>query len=121
LIKMLESGKLIGIYAGVWKQNPSHPSTTYCEILSFFPFSRNNHNKLYLSIICFWNSAAIVGLCSVCFNAFILFGNGINNKGKLFYTQERVGKDGVLYFKFRSMKNDSESDGAVFPPTVITE
>jgi lipopolysaccharide/colanic/teichoic acid biosynthesis glycosyltransferase len=47
---------------------------------------------------------------------FILFGNGINNKGKLFYTQERVGKDGVVFsiFKFRSMKNDSESDGAVF-------
>jgi lipopolysaccharide/colanic/teichoic acid biosynthesis glycosyltransferase len=33
---------------------------------------------------------------------FILFGNGINN-GKLFYTQERVGKDGVVFsiFKFR--------------------
>jgi lipopolysaccharide/colanic/teichoic acid biosynthesis glycosyltransferase len=28
---------------------------------------------------------------------FILFGNGINNKGKLFYTQERVGKDGVVF------------------------
>jgi lipopolysaccharide/colanic/teichoic acid biosynthesis glycosyltransferase len=41
---------------------------------------------------------------------------------KLFYTQERVGKEGrILFFKFRSMKNDSESDGAVFPPTVITE
>jgi lipopolysaccharide/colanic/teichoic acid biosynthesis glycosyltransferase len=32
---------------------------------------------------------------------FILFGNGINNKGKLFYTQERVGKDVFSIFKFR--------------------
>jgi lipopolysaccharide/colanic/teichoic acid biosynthesis glycosyltransferase len=44
---------------------------------------------------------------------FILFGNGINNKGKLFYTQ--VGKDGVVFSILNSdMKNDSESDGAVF-------
>jgi lipopolysaccharide/colanic/teichoic acid biosynthesis glycosyltransferase len=82
------------------KENPSHPSTTYCErFYRFFPFSRNNHNKLYLSIIRFFeiarNSRFVLLFVLM---PFILFGNGINNKGKLFYTQERVGKDGVSLF-----------------------
>jgi lipopolysaccharide/colanic/teichoic acid biosynthesis glycosyltransferase len=34
-----------------------------------------------------------------------------------YFTRKSVGKDGEVFsiFKFRSMKNDSESNGAVFP------
>jgi lipopolysaccharide/colanic/teichoic acid biosynthesis glycosyltransferase len=39
----------------------------------------------------------------------------------IFYTQEsvRMGRCSP-FWKFRSMKNDSESNGAVFPPTRVT-
>jgi lipopolysaccharide/colanic/teichoic acid biosynthesis glycosyltransferase len=46
----------------------------------------------------------------------ILLGNSIGNRGKLFYTQERIGKDGVVFniLKFRTMVKNAESNGAVF-------
>jgi lipopolysaccharide/colanic/teichoic acid biosynthesis glycosyltransferase len=47
---------------------------------------------------------------------FILLGNAIGNRGKLFYTQERVGKNGTIFqiLKFRTMITDAEKEGAVF-------
>jgi lipopolysaccharide/colanic/teichoic acid biosynthesis glycosyltransferase len=47
---------------------------------------------------------------------FILLGNAIGNRGKLFYTQERVGKNGKIFqiLKFRTMVNNAEREGAVF-------
>jgi lipopolysaccharide/colanic/teichoic acid biosynthesis glycosyltransferase len=47
---------------------------------------------------------------------FILLGNAIGNKGKLFYTQERVGKNGDIFqiLKFRTMVSNAEKEGAVF-------
>lgn len=46
----------------------------------------------------------------------IMVGNAIANKGTLFYTQQRIGKDGVVFdiFKLRTMITDAETDGAVF-------
>jgi lipopolysaccharide/colanic/teichoic acid biosynthesis glycosyltransferase len=43
-------------------------------------------------------------------------GNAIGNRGGLFYTQERVGKNGKIFqiLKFRTMVNNAERDGAVF-------
>ena len=42
--------------------------------------------------------------------------NFFANKGSLFYTQERVGKNGVVFkiYKFRTMTENSETNGAVF-------
>jgi lipopolysaccharide/colanic/teichoic acid biosynthesis glycosyltransferase len=42
--------------------------------------------------------------------------NLIANKGELFYTQERVGKNGMVFniYKFRSMVANAEANGAVF-------
>jgi lipopolysaccharide/colanic/teichoic acid biosynthesis glycosyltransferase len=47
---------------------------------------------------------------------FIVLGNALGNRGKLFYTQERVGKNGKIFqiLKFRSMIKNAEKDGAVF-------
>ena len=52
----------------------------------------------------------------VLLSPFILIGNLIGNKGKLFYTQERVGKNGKIFkiLKFRTMKTNAETNGAVF-------
>ena len=49
----------------------------------------------------------------------ILIGNVFWNKGKLFYTQKRVGKDGVVFkiIKFRTMVKNAEKAGAVFATT----
>jgi lipopolysaccharide/colanic/teichoic acid biosynthesis glycosyltransferase len=47
---------------------------------------------------------------------FLVVANWFWNRGPLFYTQERVGKDGALFkiYKFRSMVENAESNGAVF-------
>jgi lipopolysaccharide/colanic/teichoic acid biosynthesis glycosyltransferase len=47
---------------------------------------------------------------------FLLIGNAIGNRGSLFYTQERVGKDGVVFeiLKLRTMIINAETNGAVF-------
>jgi lipopolysaccharide/colanic/teichoic acid biosynthesis glycosyltransferase len=46
----------------------------------------------------------------------IALGNAIGNRGKLFYTQERVGKNGKIFeiLKFRTMIQNAEKEGAVF-------
>jgi lipopolysaccharide/colanic/teichoic acid biosynthesis glycosyltransferase len=62
----------------------------------------------------------IVSIIGLLFGALliplILIGNALGNRGKLFYSQERVGKNGELFkiFKFRSMVQNAESNGAVF-------
>jgi lipopolysaccharide/colanic/teichoic acid biosynthesis glycosyltransferase len=47
---------------------------------------------------------------------FILLGNAVGNRGKLFYKQTRVGKNGIPFeiYKFRTMVKNAESEGAVF-------
>jgi lipopolysaccharide/colanic/teichoic acid biosynthesis glycosyltransferase len=47
---------------------------------------------------------------------FIVIGNCIGNRGSLFYTQERIGKDGAVFkiYKFRTMVKNSESKGVAF-------
>jgi lipopolysaccharide/colanic/teichoic acid biosynthesis glycosyltransferase len=49
----------------------------------------------------------------------ILIGNLIGNRGNLFYTQKRVGKNGVVFdiLKFRTMVRNAEKQGAVFTTT----
>ena len=47
---------------------------------------------------------------------FILLGNAIANRGPLFYSQERIGRNGNLFkiIKFRTMVKNAEKDGAVW-------
>jgi lipopolysaccharide/colanic/teichoic acid biosynthesis glycosyltransferase len=82
---------------------------------------RFNTCKLYLfSVRLFEILVSLVGLLVVLILLpIILVGNAIGNKGKLFYTQERVGKDAIVFqiFKFRTMVKNAETNGAVFATT----
>ena len=88
------------------------------DFYRYFPFSRSNQNHLYLLVsrlieIIF----SVIGLSiGLSFFPIILIGNLIGNRGGLFYTQERVGKNGEVFkiYKYRTMVKNAESNGAVF-------
>ncbi|PKB17479.1 sugar transferase [Flavobacterium sp. 5] len=120
LLHLLESGKSIREYTQVYESKTQRIPVQYIsrDFYRFFPFSRSNHNKLYLlSIRLSEIVLSLIGL-SIGFVLIpiILIGNAFWNKGKLFYTQKRVGKDGVVFkiIKFRTMIKNAEKSGAVF-------
>ena len=123
LLRLLESGAIIREYTQVYESKTQRIPVHYMsrDFYRFFPFSRSNHNKLYLiGARIFEISASVLGLSiGLVLFPFILIGNAIGNRGKLFYTQERVGKDGVVFeiLKFRTMVSNAESNGAVFTTT----
>ena len=123
LLQLLESGTIIREYTQVYESKTQRIPVHYMsrDFYRFFPFSRSNHNKLYLiGARIFEISASVVGLCiGLALFPLILVGNTIGNRGKLLYTQERVGKDGVVFeiLKFRTMVCNAESNGAVFTTT----
>lgn len=120
LLKLLESGKVIREYSQVYEEKTQRIPVQYVErdFYRFFPFSRSNQNRLYLLIVRILEVlVSLVGLfVAVLLIPFIFLMNTIANKGSLFYTQERVGKDGVVFniLKFRTMIENSESAKAVF-------
>jgi lipopolysaccharide/colanic/teichoic acid biosynthesis glycosyltransferase len=86
------------------------------DFYKYFPFSRSNENKLY---IFFQRTSdivlSIIGLViGVVLLPLILIGNLIGNKGPLFYTQERVGRNSKPFriIKLRTMFINAEADGA---------
>jgi hypothetical protein len=97
LIKMLESGKLIREYTQVYESKTHRiPVQHIARDIVFFPFSRNNHNKLYLSIIRFFEIAlAIVGLCCCLFLILSYLEMGSIIKGN-YFIRKNVG-DGVVF------------------------
>lgn len=120
LLHLLESGKSIREYVHVYENKtqriPVHQIAE--DFYRFFPFSRSNQNKLYLYQVrlfelLFSFTGIIIGALLV---PFLAIANWFWNRGPLFYTQERVGKDGVLFkiYKFRSMVENAEAHGAVF-------
>lgn len=120
LLHLLESGNVIREYTQVYENKTHRIPVHYIEkdFYRFFPFSRSNNNKLYLFFIRFLELVfSLTGLliCTV-FIPFIFIGNLLGNKGGLFYTQQRVGKNGKIFkiYKFRSMIEASETHGAVF-------
>ena len=120
LLKLLENGVVIRQYDDVYESGtyrlPIHFDDK--ELYKFFPFSRSNQNKLYqLYTRIFDVVFAIIGLLSlVIILPFVFLFNLIWNKGPLFYTQERVGKNGEIFniVKLRTMVVDAEKEGAVF-------
>jgi exopolysaccharide biosynthesis polyprenyl glycosylphosphotransferase len=123
LLHLLESGKSIREYTQVYESKTQRIPVQYIsrDFYRFFPFSRSNQNKLYLYFIrifeiVFSLAGIIIGLFLI---PLILLCNVFWNKGELFYTQKRVGKDGVVFkiIKFRTMVKNAEKTGAVFAKT----
>ncbi|QIH39543.1 exopolysaccharide biosynthesis polyprenyl glycosylphosphotransferase [Flavobacterium sp. Sr18] len=120
LLHLLESGNIIREYTQVYESKTQRIPVQYMsrDFYRFFPFSRSNQNKLYLlTIRIFEIVVSLFGLVvGLVLFPLILVGNAIGNRGRLFYSQERVGKDGVVFeiLKFRTMVKNAESNGAVF-------
>lgn len=120
LLHLLESGNVIREYTQVYESKTQRIPVQYIarDFYRFFPFSRSNNNKLYLFLVRFFELffSALGLIISILFIPFIFVGNLLANKGSLFYTQERVGKNGVIFkiYKFRTMVKNSESHGEVF-------
>ena len=123
LLHLLELGNIIREYTQVYESKTYRIPVQYMsrDFYRFFPFSRSNQNKLYLLVVRIFEivvslSGLVVG--SLLF-PLILIGNAIGNRGHLFYSQERVGKDGTIFkiLKFRTMVKNAETNGAVFTTT----
>ena len=120
LLHLLENGFTIREYTQVYEEITQRIPVQYVsrDFYRYFPFSRNNQNQLYLLIVAFLEILfSLTGLLLGCLLLpFILVGNALANKGKLFYTQERVGKNGIVFkiFKLRTMIANAEKEGAVF-------
>jgi len=116
----LESGNVIREYTQVYESKTQRIPVHYIarDFYRFFPFSRSNSNRLYLFLVRSMEFLfSFIGLLAcVIFIPIIYIGNLFANKGSLFYTQERVGKNGVIFeiYKFRTMVENSESNGVVF-------
>jgi exopolysaccharide biosynthesis polyprenyl glycosylphosphotransferase len=120
LIKMLEYGIPIREYTQVYEELTHRVPVQHVEkdFYRYFPFSRSNQNKLYLFFnrildILFSVVGIILGLILL---PIVFIGNSLANRGPLFYTQTRVGKNGAHFkiYKFRSMIKNAEKNGAQF-------
>jgi exopolysaccharide biosynthesis polyprenyl glycosylphosphotransferase len=123
LLLLLENGFIIREYTHVYESLTHRIPVQYVarDFYRYFPFSRSNQNQLYLLFVrIFEYVIAIIGITlGLFFVPFILIGNFIGNRGKLFYSQIRVGKNGEEFriIKFRTMVKNAESAGAVFATT----
>lgn len=120
LIYLLEKGVPIREYTQVYEEITLRVPVQHVDkdFYRYFPFSRSNQNKLYLffhRILDLFFS--LLGLTfGLIILPLILIGNFIANRGPLFYTQERVGRNGMHFkiYKLRSMITDAEKYGAKF-------
>jgi len=120
LIHLLEKGFPIKEYTQVYEDMTYRVPVQYVgkDFYKYFPFSRNNKNKLYLAYRRLLDIIlSIVGiLIGIILLPIVLIGNLFGNRGPLFYTQERVGKNGALFkiYKYRTMIKNAETNGAVW-------
>jgi exopolysaccharide biosynthesis polyprenyl glycosylphosphotransferase len=120
LIHLLENGFIIREYTQVYEAITQRIPVQYVsrDFYRYFPFSRSNQNHLYLLVIRLTEVVfSLIGLAiGLLFFPLILIGNCLANRGVLFYTQERVGKNGAVFkiYKYRTMVKNAEANGAVF-------
>lgn len=121
LITLLESGFSIREYTQVYEEMLNRIPIQFVgeEFYKYFPFSRSrNKNKLYLFFHRLFD--ILISICGIIVGVILIpiifLGNLIANKGPLFYTQKRVGKNGKRFkiIKFRTMVNNAETQGAVW-------
>ena len=120
LIKLLENGIPIREYTQVYEELTHRIPVQHVEkdFYRYFPFSRSNQNKLYL----FFNRILdlLFSLLGLAFGFMLIpilvIGNLLANRGPLFYSQTRVGKNGEYFkiYKLRSMVVNAEKNGAQF-------
>ena len=120
LIHLLENGYIIREYTQVYETITQRIPVQYVarDFYRYFPFSRSNQNQLYLAVVRILEIViSLAGLAiGVILLPLILIGNALGNKGKLFYTQRRIGKNGEIFriLKLRTMVKNAETNGAVF-------
>lgn len=120
LIHLLENGYTIREYTQLYENLTQRIPVQYVsrDFYRYFPFSRSNNNKLYLLISRMVDIViSMIGLSiGVLFLPLLIVGNLIGNRGKILYSQERIGKNGVAFtiYKYRTMVIDAEKNGAVF-------
>ena len=120
LIHLLESGYIIREYTQVYETITQRIPVQYVarDFYRYFPFSRSNQNHLYLLVVRILEVAfSLIGLSiGIALVPLILLGNLFGNKGRLFYVQERIGKNGIAFkmYKLRTMVKNAETNGAVF-------
>lgn len=120
LLHLLEMGTTIREYTHVYESKTQRIPVHHInkDFYKFFPFNRSNNNQFYIFI----TRIIDISICVIgCFIAimiipFILICNSIGNPGSLFYTQERVGINGVIFniYKFRTMVQNAEKEKPVF-------
>jgi exopolysaccharide biosynthesis polyprenyl glycosylphosphotransferase len=78
--------------------------------------SRNNYSRIYVIFMRIFDVViSMIGLVfMLLLIPFVCIGNLLANKGALFYYQDRVGKNGVVFkiMKFRTMIENAERNGA---------
>jgi exopolysaccharide biosynthesis polyprenyl glycosylphosphotransferase len=120
LVSLLEKGVPIREYTQVYEEITHRIPVQYVEqdFYRYFPFSRSNQNKLYLFFHRILDLLfSLIGLAfGLLITPVILIGNTIGNRGPVFYTQTRVGRNGKHFkiYKLRSMVIDAEKDGAQY-------
>ena len=120
LIKLLEEGFPINEYTQVYEDLTQRIPVQFVgkDFYKYFPFSRSNQNKLYLFFHRLFDILlSLIGiLIGIIFLPIILLGNVIANRGPLFYTQDRIGKNGKIFkiIKFRTMIKNAEKSGAMW-------
>ena len=120
LINLLENGTAIRAYTQVYEEITHRVPVQHVDkdFYRYFPFSRSNQNKLYLFFHRILDLLfSIIGLVfGLVLFPIILVGNQFANRGPLFYTQTRVGRNGKHFkiYKLRSMIVNAEKFGAQF-------
>ena len=120
LITLLEGGFPIREYTQVYEDMTHRVPVQFVgkDFYKYFPFSRSNQNKMYLFFHRLFDILiSIIGIFGGLITIpFVVIGNLIGNRGSLFYTQERIGKNGNLFniIKYRTMVKNAEKDGAVW-------
>ena len=118
LMTLLERGFIIREYTQVYEEITHRVPIQFIgkDFYKYFPFSRSNQNSLYLFFNRIFNIVfSTVGItCGIVILPIILIGNLLGNRGPLFYRQERVGKNGIVFkiVKLRSMIVNAETNGA---------
>ncbi|WP_213522091.1 exopolysaccharide biosynthesis polyprenyl glycosylphosphotransferase [Nonlabens sp.] len=120
LLELVENGYSVREYSQVYEEMTDRVPEQYLgkDFYKYFPFARNNQNRLYLvyhrvfDIIASLGGLIILGLII----PFVVIGNLFGNRGPLFYVQERLGINRKAFniVKFRTMERDAEKSGAQF-------